>query len=103
MGKIKLPSTSQYFADTLEKRLNSIVLGDHDVEEALSTLHNTLYNIAFECLGPSTSKLKDWFDKICAKITQLLEDKHRAFKAHIDDPTSSAKKDAVRNAYSTIQ
>jgi hypothetical protein len=102
-GKLKLPSTSQYFADTLEERLNSIVLDDNDVETAWSTLRNTVYNTAFECLGPSTRKHNDWFDENCAEITQLLEDNHCAYKARIDDPTSTAKKDALRNARSTVQ
>jgi len=33
----------------------------------------------------------------------LLEDKRRAYEAHLDDPTSTAKKDALRNMSSTIQ
>ena len=85
VGKLKLPSISQYFADTLEERLNSTVLEDHDVEAAC-TLRNTVYNTAFECLGPSTRKHKDWFDENCTEITQLLEVKHHAYKAHIEDP-----------------
>lgn len=62
-----------------------------------------MYSTAFEYLGPSTRKHKDWFDENCAEITQLLEDKHRTCKAHIDDPTSTAKKDALRNTRSTAQ
>ena len=103
VGKLKLPSNAQYFADILEERLKSTVLDDRDVEAAWSTLRTTVYNTAFECLGPSIRIHKDWFDENCAEITQLLEDKHRAHKAHIDDPTSTAKKDALRNARSTVQ
>lgn len=103
VGKIRLPSISQYFADTLDERLNSIVLDYHDVEAAWSTLRNTVYNTAFECQGPSTRKHKDWFDENCAEITQLLEDMHRAYKAHLDDPTSTTKKNALRNARSTAK
>lgn len=98
VGKLRLPSTSQYFADTLEECLNSIVLDDHDVEAAWSTLRNTVYNTSFECLGPSNRKHKS---ENCAEIKQLLEEKHRAYKAYIDDLTS--KKDAMRNARSTVQ
>jgi hypothetical protein len=47
VGKLKLPSASQYFADTLEERLNSTVPDDNDVEAAWSTLRNTVYNTAF--------------------------------------------------------
>ncbi|XP_062606582.1 uncharacterized protein LOC134268358 [Saccostrea cucullata] len=63
IGKLKLPSTSQYFADTLEERLNSTVLDDHDVETAWNTLRNTVYNTAFEYLGPSTRKHKDYQER----------------------------------------
>ena len=78
------------------------MLDDHDVEAAWGALHETVYNAAMECLGPSR-RHKDWFDKNCAEITQLLENKHHAYKAHFDNPTSTAKKDTLRNMRSTIQ
>lgn len=77
VGKLRLPSTSQY-----SECLNTFM------EAAWNTLCNTVYNTAFECLRLST---KDWFDKNCAEITQLLQDKHRAYNVHIDDPTFTAK------------
>lgn len=79
------------------------MLDDNDVDVAWSTLRIKVYSTAFECLGLSTRKHKDWYDEICVEIIQLLEDKRRTFKACIDDPTSTAKKDALRNACNTVQ
>ena len=56
-----------------------------------------------ECLGPTTRRHKDWFHENCAEITQLLENKRHTYKAHFDDPKSTAKKGAPRNMHSTIQ
>ena len=74
-----------------------------------------------EFLRPTARIHKDWFDKNSTEMMQLLEDKHRAYKAHLDDPKSTAKQDdpkstakqddpkstakqdVVRNIRSTIQ
>ncbi len=55
------------------------------------------------CLGPTLRRHKGWFDENCEEITRLLEDKRHAYKAHQDDPLSTAKKDPLRNKRSTIQ
>ena len=103
VGKLNISTIKQSFADTLETRLESLVLENQDVEAAWSTLRDTVYSTAMECLGPVTRKHNDWFDENCKEIMQMLEDKHRAFKAHLDDPNSPSKKDALRNIRSTIQ
>ena len=90
-------------AATLEERLESIVLDDQDVEAARGALRETVYNTAMECLGPTSKRHNDWFDENCAEIRQLLENRRRGYKAHLDDPISTAKKDALRNMRSTIQ
>ena len=54
-------------------------------------------------LGPATRKHKDWFDENSAVIHQLLEKKHSAFRAHIEDPRDPTKRDVLRRARSTIQ
>ena len=63
----------------------------------------TVYNTAMECLGLTTRKHKDWFDENCMEIKQLLDEKHHAYKAHLDDTKSASKKDTLRNVKSTIQ
>ena len=74
-----------------------------DVETAWSTLRETVYNTAYECLGPSVKKHKDWFDENCSEISQLLDQKQSAHKALLDDPSSAAKKQALSLARKTIQ
>ena len=103
VNKIKIGTIKQSFAATLEKHLESIVLDDQDVEAAWGMLCDTIYNTAMECLGLTSRRHKEWFDENCAEITQLLENKRGAYKAHLDNPTSTAKKDALRNMRRTIQ
>ncbi|XP_062593769.1 uncharacterized protein LOC134255273 [Saccostrea cucullata] len=91
VGKLKL-SSSQYFADTLDERLNSTALDDHDVEAAWSTLRNTVYNTAFECRGPSTRKHKDWQERRSEERSQ-----HSTAKAYdMQDPWLNAKADEIQ-------
>lgn len=103
ISKLKVSDIKQSFADTLEKRLDSTVLEGQDVETAWAALRETLYNTAMECLGPASRKHKDWFDENCTEIQQLLEEKRRAHKAHLDDPKSISKKDTLRIVRSNIQ
>uniref|UniRef100_A0A0L8GPW3 Endonuclease/exonuclease/phosphatase domain-containing protein n=1 Tax=Octopus bimaculoides TaxID=37653 RepID=A0A0L8GPW3_OCTBM len=91
IGKQKDSNVKQLFTDTLEQRLDPIVLQGKDIEEAWTALRVTLYDTAMECLGPSTKKHKDWFDENCTEIKQLLEEKHRVYKAHLTDPQVSFK------------
>ena len=76
----------------LEGCLDATTLDNQDVESAWAALHETVYNTAMECLGPTTRKHKDWFDENSTEIIQLLEDKHHAYTAHLDDPKRTAKR-----------
>ena len=101
--KLKDCSSKQAFVDTLGERLDAITLDDQDVEAAWASLRDTVYSTAMECLGPPARKQKDWFDENHHDITALLEEKRAAHLAHLQDPTSVAKKDALRNIRSTVQ
>ena len=101
--KLKDGPTKQVFVDTLEERLGAITLDKQDVEAAWTSLRETVYNTAMECLGPPARKHKDWFDEKHSDITALLEQKRAAHLAHIQDTTSTAKKDALRSIRSTVQ
>ena len=103
ISKLKVSNIKQSFADILEQRLDSFVLEGQDVKTAWAALRDTVYNTAMECLGTATRKHKDWFDENCTEIQQLLVEKRRAYKAHLDDPKSASKKDTLRNVRSTIQ
>ena len=101
--KLKISDNKESFFNTLEAHLESTVLNDHDVEVAWASLCKTVYTIATEFLGPTVRKHNDWFDENCTEIQQLLEEKHHAYRAHIDDPKSTAKKDALRNIRRNMQ
>ena len=89
VNKVKIFSVQQPFADTLDERLEPTTLDTHDVDAVLDTLREAVYDTATECL--------------VSEIKQLLEEKHRAYKAHVNDPNSRAKSDALRSIRSTIE
>ena len=74
-----------------------------DVETAWASLRDTVHSTALECLGPTTRKHKDWFDENSSEIRNLLEKKHQAYRAHVDDPRNPTKKDALKRMRSAVQ
>ena len=62
-----------------------------------------VYSTAMECLGPSTSRHRDWFDENHAKIIDPIGKKCAAQLAHLHDSQSTTKKYALRSICSTIQ
>ena len=92
ISKLKLSYIKQLLTNTLEEYLDATMLDNQDVESAWAALHETVYNTAMKCLGPTTRKHKDWFDENSTEIMQLLEDKCCAYRAHLDDPKSTAKR-----------
>ena len=103
VNKLKLSCIKQFLTNTLEEHLDATMLDNQDVESAWAALYETVSNTAMECLRPPTRKHKAWFDENSTGILQLLGDKHHAYKAHLDNPKSTAKKDVLRNIHSTIQ
>ncbi len=71
------------------------MLNNQDMEAAWGALCGTVY------IEPTHRQHKDCFAGDCDEIMQLLEDPHHVYKAYLDDPTSTAKKDALRMMYST--
>ena len=103
INKLKLSCIKQFLTDTLEECLEATMLDNQGMESAWAVFHETVYNTAMECLGPTTRKHKDWFDENNTEIMQLLEDKCHAYRAHLDDLKSTAKKNILRNFCSTTQ
>ena len=103
ISKLKAPDIKQSFVNTLEARLESTLLEDLDVEAAWAKLCETVYTAAMDCLGPTARKHKDWFDENCTEILMLLEEKRQAHKAHLDDPDSTARKNALKNMCRDLQ
>ena len=62
-----------------------------------------MYSTAKECLGVPSRKHQDWFDENREDIIKLLEEKHKAHQAHLNDPKSTAKKDVLKDIRSNIQ
>ena len=90
--KLKLSYIKQSLTNTLEECLDATTLDNQDVESACAALFETVYNTVMECLGPTMRKHKVWFDENSTEITQLLVDKHHAYRAHLDDLKSTAKR-----------
>ena len=103
INKLNSNDVKQLLTDSLDKQLESVSLENQKVETAWSTLCETVYNIAYKCLGPSIKKHKDWFDENCSEISQLLEEKQSVHKALLDEPSSAAKKQALNLVRKTIQ
>ena len=101
--KLKDSLTKKVFVDTLEEWLDAIPLDKQDIKAAWTSLHETVYNTAMECLVPPARKHKDWFNKNHSDITPMLEQKPTDHVAYIQDTTSTAKKDALRSIRSTVQ
>ena len=88
---------------TLEERLQTLHLDSDDIEANWASLRDVVYTTATEILGPPTRTHKDWFDENCDTITQLLDKKHKLHQSCLNDPNSTAKKDAFANICSIIQ
>ncbi|XP_005102894.1 uncharacterized protein LOC101847595 [Aplysia californica] len=63
-----------------------------------SAFRDTVYSTALEHLGPTVRRNQDWFDENNESIEAILNEKYRLLRAHQNDPTSHAKKDAFKNA-----
>ena len=101
--KLKVEDTKKSLMDNLEERLGKLSLDTMDVETAWASLRDTVHSTALECLGPTTRKHKDWFDENSSEIRDLLEKKHQAYRAHVDDPRNPTKKDALKRTRSAVQ
>ena len=92
ISKLNLLSTKKEFVASLEVKLNDILLEEQDVEAAWSSLRDTIYNTAMECLGPCARRHQDWFDENHTEIMGLMEKKRAAHLALLSDPNSTSKK-----------
>ena len=61
-----------------------------------------MYAAAYETLGSTQRKHKDWFNENEKEIIKLLEEKNKLHRAYISDK-SSASKAAFSNARNTVQ
>ena len=101
--RLKSDETKSEFVSILEERLDSLLLDNPTVDTAWSSLQDVVYSTAKECLGVPIRKHQDWFDENREDILKLLEEKHIAHKAHLNDPKSVAKKESLKDKCSNIQ
>ena len=103
VAKLNTDSCKQSFVDALEKCLKSTSPGNQSVEADWASLRELIYSTATETLGPQTRKHKDWFDENSEDIKQLLDEKHHLHQAYINNPKSTARRDALNNIRKTVQ
>ena len=72
----------QYFADTLNSRLDYLPLDSDDLEENCIEFINTIYLSAHAVLGSTKCKHQDWFNENDMQIRKLLDKKHRLHKTN---------------------
>ena len=89
----------QRFADTLNSRLDSLLLDSDDVEENWIEFRSSTYSSAHAVLGSTKRKHQDWFDENDMQIRKLLDEKHRLHVEYLSDRSSMSKK----AAYSIIR
>ena len=104
IAKLKDPTVLANFSDELEGRLTDLKVDDNtSVENQWSALRDTIHSTAINHLGPVTKRNQDWFNENDNEIEELLKVKHRTYKAHLDDPSSTSKRDAYTNAKRKVQ
>ena len=104
VSKLKSELVQQELAEELERNLQSHDLdSDTDVETEWALIRATIYATASAVVGPSTRKHQDWFDENNSRIKALLEEKRRLYRALLNDPSSSSKKNAFNSAKRTAQ
>ena len=103
VSKLKNSNTAEEFARNLDDRMPDTPQDDQvSAEEQWTAFRDVVYSTAFEHLGPATRKHQDWFDENDEEIQALLSEKHQLFRAHQNDPSSRAKKDAFASAKSKV-
>jgi exonuclease III len=103
IAKLRIPEIRNSFVDNMQKQLQSAPLDDEKVESNWTLLREMIYKTATEILGLTTKKQNDWFDENAEDIMKLLDEKHKRHKESINDPKSTAKRDAFNNIRRTIQ
>ena len=103
-SKLKSTKTVTNFSSDIEDKLSGAATTDQtSVDEQWAAFRDTVYSTALEHFGPAGRRNQDWFDENNESIEALLNEKQQLFRAHQNDPTSQAKKDAFKNAKGKVQ
>ena len=99
----KQDSKKQALLSAICNHLGAVQLSSEDQAENWTVFGNAVHSSAFDTLGHTSRKHRDWFDENDEEIRGLLEEKHRLHKAHQDDSNSVSKKEAYNKICKTVQ
>ena len=93
--------------ETLQTRLNGIlenhVIDPGNIGSSWQTISEKVYTASLDAIGTASRHHQDWFDDQKADIKLILERKHQPHRSHQNDPTSTPKRYAFRNAKQECQ
>ena len=87
---------SRRFQDTLDANIQNATLTE-DCTEKWDQFKNVVNETAKSVLGPKQRIHQDWFDDNDKQITQLLQEKNKAFIIWQNDHGSQAKRDRYKH------
>ena len=102
-NKLRNPAVEQSLQSGLAQHLGACTASPDDVPVAWQEFTDTVQAVSKEAIGTIKYKHQDWFDENDMAIQQLIDNKHKLFRAHVNDPVSDSKRDAYRNAKQTLQ
>ena len=91
-ARLRHPFIHNKFQEALDENLKAIPSAVNGVEK-WEQFKNVVTETAKAILGPKKRVHQDWFDENDAHITQLLQEKNKAFMEWQDDPSSTPKAD----------
>ena len=97
------PQMKESLSTAMDSALLSLPPASNDVLKEWSTLRDTIYSTAAECIGFDKRRHADWFDENDQTIAILLDAKRSAHHALLTDPTSPSKKFRYQQDCSTLQ
>jgi hypothetical protein len=103
ISKLKSSIIADKLSSDMDARLPDTPDDQTSIEEQWTVFRDTVHTCALEHLGPATRRNQDWFDENNEEIQTLLAEKHQLFRAHQNDPSSQAKKDAFTSARQKVQ
>ena len=103
MKKLKRNHIKQALTKKLDNKLQRQSFDSQDAESDWATFRDIVYATGLEVVGTTKRKHKDWFNENNEHIQSLLDEKHRLHRAHINDPSSTAKEAAFCNIKRNIR
>ena len=103
VNKLSNPAVEQSLQAGLAQHLGACTASPDDVPVAWQEFTDTVQAVSKEAIGTVKYKHQDWFDENDMAIQRLIDNKHKLFGAHVNDPTNDSKRDAYRSAKQILQ